>query len=58
VSFSDAKNAFPGLEVISIRDYSALVLAYFEMEQNGGQMQKNTKLQMKYIVKLHDSVRA
>jgi hypothetical protein len=28
------------------------------MEQNGGQMQKNTKLQMKYIVKLHDSVRA
>lgn len=39
MSFYDGKNAFPGLEATSIRDYSALILAYFEMEQNGGQMQ-------------------
>jgi hypothetical protein len=41
VSFSDGKNVFPDLEAISIRDYSALILAYFEMEQNGGQMQEH-----------------
>lgn len=37
----DGKHIFTGLKAISIRDYSTLMLVYFEMEQNGGQMQKH-----------------